>query len=110
MSWGAIQAGGLDSENVAYFSVPNEAAGIVDIFVNAEFPALTHVANEAQKRFKDSRTVEALRDDYQFAIKLAVLAAWEGKIDEMVGEDGASTTKIHRLNAANARVFAMTAW
>jgi hypothetical protein len=47
---------------------------------------------------------------YQFAIKLAVLASLESKIDELFGEEGQNSAKIHKLNAANARVFAMSVW
>jgi hypothetical protein len=108
-NWSGIQPDGLDPDHVAYFAVPNDAAGVVDIFINAEFPALTHVANEAQRRFRDTAIVERLRDDYQFAIKLAVLASLEDKIDELFGETQ-GTAKIHKVNAAGAKVFAMATW
>lgn len=51
-----------------------------------------------------------LRDDYQFAIKLAVLASLESKLDELFADEGQNSAKMHKLNAANARVFAMSAW
>jgi hypothetical protein len=109
-SWAAMNAGSLDPTEVAYFAVPNEAEGYVDIYVNAEFSALTHVANEAQRRFREPSVVERLRDDYQFAIKLAVLSSLEAKIEELFAESQHSSEHIHRVNSATAKVFAMAAW
>jgi len=103
--WGRMEAVGIDPNEVAYTYIYDKNSGTADVFINSTFPALQHVLNEAQRKFRDPALIQRLRNDYQFALKLATLSELESKLDEIF-----EVETHHKAKAAAAKVLAMTCW